>query len=80
MSDHLQRLQPILRDVLDLPSLEISRQDSALTIDGWDSLAHLSIIALVEREFDVHFALGELEELKNIGDMIDLIIQKHAMG
>ena len=47
-------------------------------MEGWDSLAHISLIALVEREFRVKFALGELEELKNIGDMIDLIERKRA--
>ena len=78
MTEILDRLQPIFRDVLDRDSLHVTRDDNAQTVEGWDSLAHISLIALVEREFRVKFALGELEELKNIGDMIDLIERKRA--
>lgn len=78
MPDILDRMQPIFRDVLDSDSLSVTRDDNAHTVGGWDSLAHISIVALVEREFGVRFALGELEELKNIGDMIDLIDRKLA--
>ena len=78
MTDILDRLQPIFRDVLDQDSLQVTRADSAHTVDGWDSLAHISLIALVEREFGIKFALGELEELKDIGDMIDVIERKRV--
>lgn len=76
MATILERLQPIFQDVLDAPQLIIDRDDSAKSIEGWDSLVHISLIASVEGEFGVRFALGELEELKNIGDMIDLIEKK----
>ena len=73
MSDALARLQPIFREILENPTLTISADDSGNTVDGWDSLAHVSLIAAVEEAFSVRFALGELEELRNIGDMIRLI-------
>jgi acyl carrier protein len=76
MNTILERLQPIFREVLDNPSLSVTAEDSGHTVDGWDSLAHVSLIAAVEQEFGVRFALGELEELRNIGDMIRLIEQK----
>jgi acyl carrier protein len=76
MNTILERLQPIFREVLDNPGLSVAAEDSGHTVDGWDSLAHVSLIAAVEQEFGVRFALGELEELRNIGDMIRLIEQK----
>ncbi len=76
MSNILERLQPIFRDVLDQPNLRVERTDSGKTVDGWDSLAHISLIGAIEADFGIRFALGELEELKNIGDLIDVIERK----
>lgn len=76
MADILERLQPVFRDVLDDPKLVVTRASSGHTVPGWDSLAHITLVAETEREFGVRFALGELETLKNVGDMIDLIQKK----
>ena len=76
MQDILDRLQPVFCDVLDNPKLVITRESNGYTVPGWDSLAHITIVAEAEREFGVRFALGELESLKNVGDMVDLIAAK----
>lgn len=72
----LERVQEIFKDVFDQRDLVIGRASSAATVDGWDSLTHINLVVAVEQEFGVRFALGELQELKNVGDMIDLIIRK----
>ncbi|HEY2163852.1 MAG TPA: acyl carrier protein [Gemmatimonadaceae bacterium] len=76
MPDILERLQPVFRDVLDSPTLVVTRGSSGLNVPGWDSLAHITLVSETEREFGIRFALGELETLKNVGDMVDLIQQK----
>jgi acyl carrier protein len=78
MSDTLERLQPIFQDVFDFPALRIERASNAQTVEGWDSLAHINLVAAIEKDFGIRFALGELEELKNVGDMIDLMERKLA--
>ena len=77
MSDELLgRLQPIFRDVFGDDTLTVHRDSNASTVDGWDSLAHINLITAIEQEFGIRFALGELESLKNVGEMIDLIRAK----
>ncbi len=76
MEEILDRLQPVFRDVFENPDLTVGRESNAMTVDGWDSLAHVNLIAAVEVAFGVRFALGELEELQNVGDMIGLIRRK----
>ena len=78
MDDILTRLQPIFRDVLESPGLVISERSSGDNVDGWDSLAHINLVSSIEQEFRVRFALGELEKLKDVGDMIELIKRKLA--
>ena len=78
MSDTLEQLQPIFQDILDQPDLHVSRESNANNVEDWDSLAHINLVTAVERHFKIKFALGELQELKNVGDMVDLIDKKLA--
>ena len=74
----LERLQPIFRDVLDQPDLTITTESSGHNVEGWDSLAHINLVSAIEQEFKIRFALGELQDLKNVGDMIELMQAKLA--
>jgi acyl carrier protein len=78
MPDLLIKLQPIFQDVFDRSDLIVTRESNADSVDGWDSLAHITLINAIEQEFHVDFALGELEALKNVGEMVDLIERKRA--
>lgn len=68
--------QEILRGVFGLPQLVITRETSAKDVDEWDSMTHLKVVAAIEKHFKVRFRLGELQALKNVGDMADLIERK----
>ena len=74
----LNRLNPLFRDVLDDPKLVVTEKSSGLNVPNWDSLAHINIIAAVEDEFHVKFALGELQDLKDVGELVKLIQTKTA--
>ena len=78
MTDLLERLQPIFRDVLDDPALVVTRASNGHTVAGWDSLAHINLVSAIEQEFGIRFALGELQQLKDVGDMLDLMARKLA--
>jgi acyl carrier protein len=78
MDSVLEELQPIFQDVLDQPDLVITRESNASNVRDWDSLAHVNLVTAVERHFKVRFALGELQAMKNVGDMVDLIHAKRG--
>jgi acyl carrier protein len=61
---------------LDQPNLELTSQSSAANVDDWDSLSHVNLVVAIEKRYKIRFALGELEELKNVGDMAQLIEKK----
>ena len=69
-------LEPIFRDVLDQPELQLRPQSNASNVDGWDSLAHVNLVVTIEKRYRIKFALGELQELKNVGEMAELIHKK----
>jgi len=74
----LEQLQPIFQDILDQPDLILTPESNASTVEDWDSLAHVNIVTAVERRFKIRFALGELQELKDVGGMVELIRKKLA--
>ena len=74
--DILAELTPIFREVFDDDSITISRQTTANDIDAWDSLSHMNMVMAVEVKFKIRFALGELQLLKNVGDLADMVRKK----
>lgn len=72
----LAELQPIFQEALDQPDLTVTRKSNALNTPKWDSLAHIELIEMVESHFKVRFGLSELQDLKEVGDLVDLIIEK----
>jgi acyl carrier protein len=69
-------LQPIFVDVLDLPDLKLTAESNSSNVEGWDSLAHINLVVAIEKKYRIRFALGELQDLKNVGDMAELILRK----
>lgn len=72
----IEQLTPIFRQVFDDHDIVLSRQTTADDIDAWDSLSHMNLVMAVELAFKVRFALGELQTLKNVGDLADLVEKK----
>jgi acyl carrier protein len=72
----LAELQPIFEEALDEPGITVTRESNATNTPHWDSLAHITIIEMVSHHFHVRFALAELENLKKVGDLIDLVVAK----
>ena len=76
MSDIMNKLQPIFQDIFEDDELLITAESNAATVEDWDSLAHITLIFAIEQEFEIKFALGELEAMKNVGDMVELLQTK----
>jgi len=72
------KVQDIFRDIFDEDDLVITDSTSSDEIEDWDSLNHINLVSAIEKEFKIRFALGELQTLKDVGAMIDLMVKKLA--
>jgi acyl carrier protein len=72
----LEKLTLIFRDVLDQEHLVLKKETTANDVEDWDSLSHISIISSIESEFRMKFSLAEIQKLKNVGEMVELILMK----
>jgi acyl carrier protein len=71
------RLTAIFRDVFDDDAI-VARPDlTASEVDGWDSLSHIRLMLTVERTFKTKFSAAQIGKLKNVGELAELIRQKH---
>jgi acyl carrier protein len=74
----LAGLTDVFRDIFDDPALVISDETTADDIDEWDSLNHINLVIAAQSRFGVKFKTGEIETLKNVGDLVQLIRQRLA--
>ena len=72
----LAEVQEVFRDVFDEPDLVITRNSNAENVENWDSMTHVNLVTAIEKRYKVKFALGELQEMKNVGDLLDLLQRK----
>ncbi|KTD60701.1 acyl carrier protein [Legionella shakespearei] len=70
-----ERIQELFRDVFDDQSLVIHESMSSSNLATWDSLHHISLLVAIQNEFQIKFSLIEIQDLQNIGSIIDLILQ-----
>ena len=72
----LNRVQAIFRDIFDEDDLIINDTTNSEDIEDWDSLNHINLIGAIEKDFNIKLSLGELMALKDVGNIIDLVIEK----
>lgn len=71
-----EKLNEVFRDVFDDEDIEVNDETTAADIDGWDSLMHITLMDAVEEEFDVSFDMKTVVKLKNVGEMVDVILEE----
>jgi len=72
------KLTRIFRDTFANENLEIQETTTADQVEGWDSLAHITLIVAVEKGFGISLTLREVRSMKNVGDLMNLIEKKVA--
>jgi len=72
----LDELTPVFRQVFDDDCITLTMATTADDIDNWDSLTHMNLVIAVEMKYKIKFALGELQKLKNVGQLAELVEKK----
>ncbi len=74
----VSRLTPIFRDVFSDDALVVSEGMTAADVPTWDSLSNINMIIAVENAFGVKFSIKDVRNLKNVGELLELIKRKAA--
>ena len=72
----MEKVCEIARDIFDDDELVLEDDTVASDVDGWDSLTHLSLMNEIEEEFGFKFVMKEVQGLKNVGELIDALMER----
>ena len=72
----LIEITQILNEVLDKDDVVLEETTVAKDIEGWDSLNHAIFIGEVQKHFKVKFVLREVLNLKKVGNICDLVLER----
>lgn len=72
----IEKLTSVFQEVFSDNNLVLNDEMTANDVERWDSLTHMLMISTVEERFGVKFKLKELNKLKKVGDMIEILQEK----
>lgn len=72
----IKDLQEIFRDIFNDETLILTEKTSSNDIDEWDSLAQINLILAIQDVFKITFDLEEIFNIKNVGNICELIENK----
>ena len=71
-----EKLHEVFWDIFDDDTIKLTDATTAHDIEDWDSLEHISLIVAVEKKFGMKFGMGEVNTMKNVGEMVDIILER----
>jgi acyl carrier protein len=69
-------LEDLVATVLDVERSSLNDTTSPASLDRWDSLAHVELIATVEETYDVILTTGEMREADSLGELRRILQSK----
>ena len=58
------------------PTVKVNAGTTAADVPGWDSLANVELMVEVEQSFGIRFRTGEVVGLRNVGELVALIVRR----
>ena len=71
-----ERLNEVFCDVFDDEDISVNDETTSKDVEGWDSLEHINLVNAVEQEFGVKFDMGQIVSMKNVGEMVNIIMEQ----
>jgi acyl carrier protein len=71
-------LQDIFNEVFRRQDITLSPELTAEDVPGWDSFRYISLIMATEKRFHMKLRGPDIDDLKNIGDLVSAVAAKTA--
>jgi len=63
-------------DIFQMPAAQLTPASSPETIESWDSVQHLNLVLALEEQFGIQFEPEEMDQMKSLGEIADLVDAK----
>ena len=70
----LAKVNEVFHEVFDDDSIVVVEATTADDVEDWDSLMHITLIGEIEAAFGFKFQMKDVVGMKNVGEMLDIIV------
>lgn len=60
-------------EAIDVEASNLTVETEFRTLDEWDSVAYLSVIAMLDEEYDIQIEMAQFKQLKTLGAIAEYI-------
>ena len=78
MDEIYSRLNDVFHEVFDDDTISVSPDTTAKDVPEWDSLSHIRLVLTVQKTFKIKLSAAQTANLKNVGELAELIRSKTA--
>jgi acyl carrier protein len=68
-----EKFLELFKEVFEMEDEKVNFEDNFRDLDTWDSLTHLSLIAMLDDEYDVQIEEEELKKLHTVNDIFEKV-------
>lgn len=76
---HRQKLQTAFQTALGLPETTDFSTVRYGETTGWDSVAHMALVAEIEQAFDVMFTTEQVIDMSSFGKAEEMLVNDHGI-
>ena len=70
------QLTDVFHEIFEDQSIVPTSDMKASDVSEWDSLNHINLIVAIEARFSIRFKTAELESLRDVGHLVEIIEKK----
>ena len=60
-------------EAIDIEASELTADTEFRTLDEWDSVAYISVIAMMDEEYDIQIEMSQFKQLNTLGAIAEYI-------
>ena len=68
-----EKVIKLIAEVLQVPTSDVTTETEIGELDEWDSLRNVTIIAELQKQFNITITQDMLMDLENVADIIDMV-------
>ncbi len=65
-----------LKEILEIEDRELNLSDEFRTYDEWSSLAYLSVIAMLDEDYEIQMEEADFKKLRTVADLYNATLEK----
>jgi acyl carrier protein len=71
----LRTVEEVVSRVFGVDTGSLDESSSPESVEGWDSMGHLNLVAALEQDYNVSIAIGDVMEMVSVRRIREILLQ-----